>query len=115
MPQTVAPIIDQNGWNQWSKHVLKELERLNDNIEGTRHEIATIKTEINSVKSMQYTIDELKAWKKSVDDISTPSQIKAMKDEIDSLKNFKIVSTTAFAIIQIIMGLVIAFKNQIFK
>lgn len=25
-----------NGWNEWSRHVLKELERLNENIESNR-------------------------------------------------------------------------------
>jgi len=28
----------ENGWNEWGKHVLLELERLNDNIEEMRRE-----------------------------------------------------------------------------
>jgi len=31
------------GWNEWSKHVLAELERLNKNIDAVRTEIQTIK------------------------------------------------------------------------
>lgn len=40
----------QNGWNEWSKYVLKELERLNTCQERIEHDIGTIKTEIATLK-----------------------------------------------------------------
>lgn len=39
-----------NGWNEWSKYVLKELERLSDCYEGIRGDITDIKTEIATLK-----------------------------------------------------------------
>ena len=67
-----------NGWNEWSKHVLKELERLNNNyeslsgkidsIKGDVHEeVSGIKSEIVQIKSMQASnensLDDIKSWK----------------------------------------------------
>ena len=61
---------ETNGWEQWSKHVLKELERLNSNYESlntkidsiksdVHEEISVIKNDITKVKAMQYTLDEM--------------------------------------------------------
>jgi hypothetical protein len=35
----------QNGWNEWSKHVLIELERINNNTEALREDVQDIKIE----------------------------------------------------------------------
>lgn len=43
-----------NGWNEWSKYVLKELERLNDNYEGLQKDftkqIQEVKVEIATLQ-----------------------------------------------------------------
>jgi hypothetical protein len=43
-----------NGWNEWSKYVLKELERLNDNYEALQkdftQQIQEVKIEIATLK-----------------------------------------------------------------
>lgn len=39
-----------DGWNEWSRYVLRELERLNDCYEGVRQELSEIKTEIAMLK-----------------------------------------------------------------
>lgn len=77
---------EHNGWNEWSRHVLKELERLNDNIGAAREEIHSLKNEITKVKSMQYGLDELKNWRKDVTEVVSSSQLKEMKDSVESLK-----------------------------
>jgi hypothetical protein len=44
------PNQNQNGWNEWSRHVLKELERLNTNYENLQEEISLVKIEIAMLK-----------------------------------------------------------------
>lgn len=40
----------EDGWDQWAKFVLKELERLNGNSEALRKEVGNIRTEIATLK-----------------------------------------------------------------
>ena len=40
----------QNGWNEWSKYILKELERLGNVTEATRNDIQTLRTEVASAR-----------------------------------------------------------------
>jgi len=40
----------QNGWNEWSKYVLSELQRLNTSYEGLRSETEKIRVEIATLK-----------------------------------------------------------------
>jgi predicted negative regulator of RcsB-dependent stress response len=129
---------EANGWTEWSKHVLKELERLNANYENLNNkidsikkdiheEIATIKNEITKIKAMQYSLDELKAWKKTYEDeavLKTLKELKAWKGDIDEvtsatqldnyievikeLQTFKTQAITIFLVVQAIMGITIA-------
>jgi len=39
-----------NTWNEWSKYVLKELERLNDNYENVNKNVSEIKVEIGQLQ-----------------------------------------------------------------
>lgn len=39
-----------DGWDVWSKHVLKELERLNECYEGIAGEITQVRVEIATLK-----------------------------------------------------------------
>lgn len=41
---------DGNGWNEWSRYVLKELERLNHCYESIIKELVIIKSEISALK-----------------------------------------------------------------
>ena len=40
----------EDGWDQWAKYVLKELERLNVNYETLRKEVGKVHTEIATLK-----------------------------------------------------------------
>ena len=90
----------QNGWNEYSKLVLKELSTLGDAIESLRSEMQHIKQEL----VREDKVDELKVWKEKIDDICSPSQLKDTLDEIESLKTFKTKAITIFAAAQIAMG-----------
>lgn len=39
-----------NGWNEWSRYVLKELERLNDCYESMRKDMTDMKTDLTMLK-----------------------------------------------------------------
>ena len=41
---------DENGWDQWAKFVLKELERLNVSYEALRKETSKIHAEVATLK-----------------------------------------------------------------
>jgi DNA repair exonuclease SbcCD ATPase subunit len=98
-------------WTQWSKHILTELVRLNDNYEGIRTEISEVHKEIVNLKAGQSTVDDLKEWKKNLDEVCSPTQLKELKKEVEDLKAFKTKATTVFLVIQLIFGAIIALAS----
>ena len=97
----------QNGWNEWSKHVLKELERLNDGIDGLHAEIQSVKHGIQRIAVVEDQTTELKEWKKDISEVCSPTQFKELKQSVEDLKYFKTKSITIFAVIQTIMGIIL--------
>ena len=49
-------------------------------------------------------VDELKTWKEKVDDVCSPTQLKELLNEVESLKTFKNKAITMFAGVQVAMG-----------
>ena len=90
----------QNGWNEYSRLVLKELETLGDGIESLRNEIQHVKQEIAKMQVREDKVDELKEWKEKVDEVCSPTQLKELVAEIESLKTFKTKAITIFAVVQ---------------
>lgn len=106
--------VNQNGWNEYSKLVINELERLNDGITTLNQEIQELKKEIVELKGKEESVKELKVWKQAIDEVSSPSQLKELSDTVNELKTFKTQAVTIFLIVQGIVGLVLAFM-QYFK
>jgi hypothetical protein len=90
----------QNGWNEYSKLVLKELETLSDGIEGLKSELQEVKQEITKMQVREDKVDELKAWKEKIDDIASPSQLKEMTLHVEELRTFRTRAVTVFAVVQ---------------
>ena len=111
--------MDKNdaSWNEWSKHILKELDRLNTNYEKIQKEIFEVKEELAVIKNQQTYIGELKQWKKDMDEVVSPTQLstqlKDLQSEVKSLQSFKITSTTVWIVIQALFALIVAFKDKI--
>ena len=94
----------QNGWNEYSKLVLKELETLGEGIEGVRDEIQSIKQDIALIKSREDKVDDLRTWKERMDEVSSPTQLQKTLEEVEQLKIFKTKAITIFAVIQFAMA-----------
>tara|TARA_B100002019_G_C21271941_1_gene602873 strand:+ start:4613 stop:4939 length:327 start_codon:yes stop_codon:yes gene_type:complete len=101
--------VNQNGWNEYSKLVINELERLNDGISTLNQEIQELKKEIVELKGKEESVKELRAWKQAVDEVSSPSQLKELTDTVNELKTFKTQAVTIFLIVQGLVGIALTF------
>jgi len=97
---------NQNGWNEYSKLVLKELESLSDSIENLNIQIQDVKRELTEIKALEDRVNELKIWKERISDVCSPSQLKDLVKEVNTLNAFKIKAIGAFITVQFIMGAV---------
>ena len=91
---------DQNGWNEYSRLVLKELETLSDGIDSLQQELQGVKQEIAKMQVREDKVDELRSWKEKVDEVVSPTQLSDLKKEVESLTLFKTKAITVFAVIQ---------------
>ena len=96
---------EQNGWNEYSRLVLKELETLAIGISNLNNEMQDIKKEIALIKDREDKVEKLSDWKEKVSDIVSPSQLDQMVKELKDLKEYKTKSMTVFAVVQFIMGI----------
>ncbi len=94
----------QNGWNEYSKLVLKELESLADGIDSLNSEIQTIKQDLVEIKTKESRIDEIRIWKEKVDEVASPTQLKELIQKVDDLNSFKIKAIGVFIAVQFMMG-----------
>lgn len=93
-----------NGWNEYSKLVLKELETLADGIDDLRGQLHSVKQELVKIHAREDRIDELRDWKRRVDDITSPKQFALALREVEELKQFKTKAVTVFAMVQFAMA-----------
>jgi hypothetical protein len=92
---------DQNGWNEWSRHVLKELERLNDNYEKISGDVQELKG-----RMIGYHPEELTKLKVKVNVLESK--------DVDQEKRLRELETTGatfsgkWAVISIVASLIAA-------
>lgn len=101
----------QNGWNEYSKLVLKELEVLAAGIASLKHEMQDLKQEMTELRLREDKIRELREWKDKIDDIVSPSQLRENIRAIDDLKQFKTKAITVFAVVQFVMAAIVALSK----
>jgi hypothetical protein len=102
----------QNGWNEYSRLVLAELEKLNKNVGELSNDIDHLKEDMTKIKALKYGVDDLKEWRKDISEVASPTQLKELTDEVQSLKTFKTVAVTVWAVVQIGFGIFIAFFKR---
>ena len=103
---------NENGWSEYSKLVLKELETLAGAITSLNSEIQELKQEIARMREREDRVDELRAWKDKVDEVASPTQLGTALREVDDLKQFKTKAVTIFAVVQFIMASALAMSKM---
>ncbi len=99
--------MSENGWAEYSRLVLKELETLATSIQSLNTEIQDLKQEIARMREREDRVDELRTWKDKIDEVASPTQLQTMVKEVDELKQFKTKAITVFAVVQFSMGAII--------
>ena len=102
---------NNNGWGEYSRMVLKELETLARGIDSLRLELQGVKQELTELKAKEDKVKEISAWKERIDEVASPTQLKEMQDMVKRHELFKTKAITMFAVVQIMMaGLVTILK-----
>jgi len=102
---------EQNGWNEYSKLVIAELERLNDGIANLNGEIQDLKREISELRAKEDFAKELWKWKQAVDEVVSPTQLEHTVKDVADLKTFRTQAITIWAVVQLITAGIISFLN----
>jgi regulator of replication initiation timing len=98
---------NDNGWGEYSKLVLKELETLAQGIKDLNESLNDMKKEMAEIRAKEDKILELNRWKERVDEVASPTQLKELKQEVEDLKMFRTKAVTVFAVIQFLMAAVV--------
>mgnify|MGYP003660779652 CR=1 FL=1 len=102
-----------NGWNEYSRLVLEQLETLSIGIDSLRDELQDIKQEMTLMKAREDRVTELKTWKERIDEVASPPQLKSMFDQLEDLKEFKTKAITIFLVVQALTGFILAYTHVI--
>lgn len=98
-------------WGDYSKLVLKELERLNDNQDRLRTDLETKFSELNAklgeVKNVGGRVDTHSIWIDKVNDVWSPTQMKEAKDELYRQKNRWAAAIAIITFVQIGVGIAV--------
>ena len=97
----------ENGWAEYSKLVLKELETLALGIKELNESMNDMKREITEIRAREDKVQELVKWKDRIDEVASPTQLEKLKEEVEDLKLFKTKAVTIFAVIQFAMAAVV--------
>ena len=98
---------NENGWAEYSRLVLKELETLAQGVKDLNDSMNEMKREITEIRAREDKVQELVKWKDRVDEVASPTQLEKLKEEVEDLKLFKTKAVTIFAVIQFAMAAVV--------
>jgi hypothetical protein len=108
---------EKDSWGDYSKLVLKELERLNDNHEKMRSDfdgkLNEMNLKLNDVKGVEKTVTVNTAWIDKVNDVWSPTQMKEAKDEIYKQKSRWVAAIAIVTFVQILVGMIISLWGKI--
>ena len=125
--------ISKNGWAEYGRLVLNELERLNGSLEKDEKLITALSQQISLVQQeieQHRNVDEktfitlagdikdiraeLVKHLKEVNEVWSPKQMQQVKDEVYMQKNQMTKFLSIIVGIQIVVGLIITFADKIF-
>tara|TARA_B100000674_G_scaffold491865_1_gene510742 strand:- start:511 stop:828 length:318 start_codon:yes stop_codon:yes gene_type:complete len=96
--------MSENGWEIHSKLVLKELETLAASIRQLQAQIVDLKSEIAEIKAREDKVQMLTQWKDRIDEVTSPTQLRDLKNQVARLQDFKVKATTAFIAVQMVVA-----------
>ena len=95
--------MSENGWAEYSRLVLKELETLATGIDSLKDEMQDLKQDIALLRDREDRVTELRQWKEKIDEVASPTQLQTLTNEVQELKLFKTKAITIFAVVQFFM------------
>ena len=99
---------DKDTWGDYSKLVLKELQRLNENYDKMRIDMDSRFNELNikltEVKNIEGKVNSQSAWIEKVNDVWSPTQMKEAKDELYKQKTRWVAARAIISFIQMLVG-----------
>ena len=95
---------DNNGGGEYSKMVLKELEVLSQGITALKSDMEGLKREMAELRAKEDRVKELVEWKRRIDDVASPVQLRDLQKEVANLQDFKVKATTAFVAAQMVVA-----------
>lgn len=109
--------MEKDTWGEYSKLVLKELERLNENYDKLRSDMDAKFTELNQklteVKNIEGKVNTHSTWIEKVNDVWSPTQMKEAKDEIYKQKTRWAATIAIISFIQVAIGIGIAIWGKL--
>jgi hypothetical protein len=107
--------ISKNGWSEYGRLVLKELERLNEGQDKLREDFdkqfkdlnEKMTKSITSFETTEQEVKELRDWKEKVTEVWSTTQMKQSKDEIYQQKGQWQRTVGIVIATQVIIGIVI--------
>lgn len=109
--------ISKNGWSEYGRLVLNELERLNEGQNNLKLEIdkkfSELAEKMSDFKNTEKEVEEIKVWKEKVTEVWSPKQMQQAKDEIYEQKNKWAKVLGIIIALQVLFTLFIAFKDKL--
>jgi len=100
---------EKDSWGEYSKLVLKELERLNENQQHMRTDMDTRFNELNQklteFKNTEGKVSSHATWIEKVNEVWSTTQMKEAKDEIYKQKSRWVAAIAIISFVQILVGL----------
>jgi len=110
--------ISKNGWSEYGRLVLAELQRLNQGQDDMKKDLDAkfleLNNKISAFNTLEKDIEELKNWKKDVIEVWSSTQMKQAKDEIYQQKGYYQRVIGIVIAVQIVFTILMAFKDKIF-
>ena len=107
---------NSSSWIEYSRLVLNELERLNENHERMREDMTErfedISRSLTEFKSTERQVNEQKIWIEKVNDVWSPAQMKEAKDELYRQKNKWIAAIAIVSVIEILLTIILALWDK---
>ena len=100
---------EKDSWGEYSKLVLKELERLNESTEKMRIDMDQrfndLNTKISEIKNIEGKVTSHSTWIEKVNEIWSPTQMKEAKDEIYKQKTRWVAAIAIISFVQMLIGI----------